>query len=463
MVGLAVNMALTLYVYEELRERHDLSMLVDTNMLNLPASDDAQYSMNTVQERLHTIYAMPQRSTEQKAAKDEALMTLVLELADNGFIRNHRDLVTNEAWERYQVARENHAAQQAQYEDDYELWKEEGGHGTPPRYPDTEKPADPRIEVSNKITQKWITVYSPGAKPQSSLESKVRRKIYKDGEKFKGMQHITDMSRLMISPYIPRVADDFFHITEHQLPPKEYNDGKQYPRTYLRPWDVTEYGYMSRKAYIAMDRLAESGTKERSEGLHGMIGEIKVVGAHMHEAEKLTDPVYAVLRELDNTNRFMPTSGGDIKSKEHLAQRKKLRRVYDKSADIFAQRCKELNIDPGKYMFPPYVKQENRPSSYDALRQSLTNLQLDINMDALNHAGYEWQQQFLYSAYYQMAGKEGTRTLALKTGHKETDDKHYTLPTPKLRKVAPDLNHNTIRAEAEQQWAVDHKREHRRA
>ncbi len=446
LIGLVVNTMMELYVYEELKEGHNLEMLIRTGILQ-PEEGLA--------EKVQTIRKLPDADT-----RNEALMGLVMELTDQGKIKTHRNLVPDATWDKYKTPRENFNAAQEHYEQEYAAWNEAGSRGPMPRL-DMEKPQDPRVASVNEITRKWVALVDSGPKPRASLESKLRRKGYQEGKDFKGTAEIRDMSRVLITPDTPEVTEDFLQLLSHHLPAKEHEHGKSFPRVYKEPWGVTPYGYFDHKTLIALDRLSESDTSECSQGLHGMIGEIKVVPKEMLHAEKVTSPVYSVLRELSDSNRFMPDSQSTKNSGRYEAERNKLMLTYEKQKAKYMTLCEQERLPLKQFPFPELKqKQLNRPDTYTTLANQLTELQQNINAYYLSSAGAEWTRTYLFTAFYQQAG---TNPKTQEAKARQKAEEKVTMPPPStfLSKIAAahDLDASAIQRKAYEQWQREHPRQ----
>ncbi len=436
-VGMILNAMMTLVLYEELKEGANPEYL--EKMFNYEKIGNMPDFLRDLKE------SVARTKSLDADTRNQALMTLVLELSDKGCIKTHRQLITDDVWNNYIQQRVAYNGVMADYASQVQEWQAEGMPGEPPRRPRLEKPVSPRISVVNDITQKWISLESPGQKTESSLYSKLRRKGYSHGKDFKGASEVMDMTRVMVQPYTPEVAEEFCQVLRHVFPPKAQENGTEYPRVFTEPWQVSYYGYFDRKAYMAMDRLTETGTPEVAEGLHGMVGEVKIVAKEMSKAEKITAPVYAVLRELDDINKFIPDSGGQKKANKHTEEFGRFRELYERSKRMFGQRCRQEGLS---YEFPPF--KENQPTkreTYTSVKEALTKLQKRINSDAINQARDEWQEQYLHTAYYQLAAQQRGE-LEMKTPPDSVD----------LRRVGPKFNHASFRRDAQRQLEADFPR-----
>lgn len=454
LMGKVLNAMLVLYVYEELKEGGSLELLQRAGMIHppFPLPSSGEDALASTAHRLEEI-----RNIRDPEQRKEPLMALVLELADKHCIKSHRELVSDDVWNNYVAMRSNYNVQEKDYNQRVTEWDAQGRQGRPPQWHGQEKPVGPRANVVNTITRKWIEVYSPGQKPESSLLSKLRRKGYEGGTDFRGAAEIMDMCRVMIMPYAPAVAEDFLQVLSHQYPPKEVSAGETFPRMFTEPWQLTQYGYFDRKAYVAMDRLASSNTKDRTDNLHGMVAEIKIVPETMRVAEKITAPVYAALRELDDIARFFPDSHSQARAKKFSEDRQSFRLVYNRAKTAFDTLCTE---EGKSYKFPVFKeKQENRKETYTTLKDELVKLQIRINTDAINEARSEWPEQYLHTAYYQQADRDATTTRREKAEKRESGATMKEPPSSvDLRKVGPHLNHRHIQAKAKEQWHKDHPR-----
>lgn len=468
LIGLAVNTMVELYVYEELKKGHTLETLVRTGVVNLPGGEEKKgvdLTFEALEGRVSEIMNMP------VSRRNDALFDFVTELVDKHQIRTHRTLVSDGAWDDYKRKRENFHAAREQYEADYASWNEAGAQGDAPRL-NMQRPPDPRVETVNKTVKSWITLVDSGPKPEASLLSKLRRKGYKYGSKFQGAAEIMDMSRVLVMPMSPEVETDFLRLLSHHLPEKEYETGKTYPRLFAEPWEVTPYGYFDRKYRVALDRLTESDTTDRSPGLHGMIGEIKVVPKELRQSEKLTAPVYSVLRELDDPNRFSPAGTGEKNRGNFQREREALKSIYDRQKAKYEHACQQAELNTKKeyreLSFPPLpATQLNRSDTYTTLRQELIHLQLRLHTHFLKEAGRDWTHAFLMTAHGQQAEIDDMSTKAGKAIQKQESNENVDAPPPSvnLRQIAANhhLDNDSIRREAYAQWRAEHPRRGRSA
>lgn len=428
LVGAVMNAALGLYVYEELKQ--------DTAVDNLGAFIVPQ-AQKSLKEDVAEI-----RKKSNVAERNAALFERVTRLMDEKGVISHMHLIEGDKWQNYCDARDQYNQTIKDYMKSLHDWEQDRHQSPPPAATWEKAPPDPRIAAANEKVSKILEIYSPSPKTESSVRAKMEEHARKYGSKgYKVGSHIRDFNRLLILPSTPEVASDFFRILEHVSPPKQDKDGKKHPRVYEEPWEVTNYGYFNKKGLVAMDRLMESGTEKRTEGIEGMLGEIKVVSKQMRIAEGLTGPVREMFRVLHDIRQYIPDSAGKkVDTAKIKRNRDKLHELYEKSKKTFEERCEEHFPGGAPYKFPENLIKgtESKASSYTTMSHKLEDLLLKINTDQLaQEQGHEWSLLFLRTAIQQRMVADRTKTgLQHKKDAQQGEEALAIIPSPWLDKVA---------------------------
>ena len=188
----------------------------------------------------------------------------------------------------------------------------------------------------------------------------------------------------------------------------------------------------------------------------------------LHQSEKLTAPVYSVLRELEHSNRFFPAGAGQKSRADYRQERDMLKSIYHRQKEKYECACTQVGLDTRKehkeLRFPDLQERQlNRQDTYGKLSQELIDLQLRLHTHFLKEAGREWTHAFLITAHRQQAAIDGTKTLASKTEHKQEQGEDTKPPPPSvnLREIAANhhLDSELIAREAYRQWRAEHSRQ----
>lgn len=400
LIALVIDAALMTALYETIKR--NFSQTDIAKFLHLSGSSGTPIAIEDVIQRVHTIKA--QRLTRDEEHKE--LFAYVMGLQEGGYVKNHRNLVSDEVWERYIDARANSHLEWQYYDYRYQEWTGSGREGDAPVQPMiSPNPDDPRRLACNELTKQWIEIPASGVKTRESIERKIRDRFGSqgiDGQKLGA--YLRDVNRLMITPDVPATAEVFIDFLQGIHPAKSVENHK-YSRTFVEPWSVkTQSLQFDRMAYVALDRLEDG---HASEGMAARVAEIKIVGAQMAAAESLTAPLYDALKEFRDPNRFFSDSQNPERKGAAHEARNRLLDILKRSKTRFEKRRTEL-FPASHYQFPDIPKLESltRDETYTQLANRLVELSREIHIDALNResgAHREWPETFLYHAYLQRA------------------------------------------------------------
>ncbi|MBY0355471.1 MAG: hypothetical protein K2Q12_07035 [Rickettsiales bacterium] len=400
LIALVIDAALMTALYETIKR--NFSQTDIGKFLHLSGSSGTPVAIEDVIQRVHTIKA--RRLPRDEEHKE--LFAYVMGLQEDGYVKNHRNLVSDEVWERYIDARANSHLEWQYYDDRYQEWTGSGREGDAPVQPMiSPNPDDPRRLTCNELTKQWIEIPASGVKTRESIERKIRDRFGSqgiDGQKLGA--YLRDVNRLMITPDVPATAEVFIDFLQGIHPAKSF-ETSDFSRTFVEPWSVkTQSLQFDRMVYVALDRLEDG---HASEGMAARVAEIKIVGAQMAAAESLTAPLYDALKEFRDPNRFFSDSqNAERKGAAHEA-RNRLLDILKREKSRFEVRRAKL-FPTSHYQFPdiPSLESLSRPDTYTQLASRLVELSREIHIDALNRESGDhgvWPETFLYHAHLQRA------------------------------------------------------------
>lgn len=173
------------------------------------------------------------------------------------------------------------------------------GLGTPALIKKEEEftpPPDPLVIDCLKLCRAHFLFRDTGYKNARSLKQKIEAK---NGTGSPDMHHVLasvrDANRITVIPDNPEMERLFCEVLQDRQ-----------PQGFMEPAQVTDYGYVDRKAYIP---LKAQMTGDEKKGIPKYLpGEIKIEGRQMLEADKLTHSCYKFTKRMchDTKGEFNP-------------------------------------------------------------------------------------------------------------------------------------------------------------
>ena len=383
-----------------------------------------------------------QKGTQSE--KDQALMKLTLALRDHGLIRNHRMLIPDKSWDAYQEDRHMANLIWEDYHHRHREWQDDGAIGKEPSRPPVDpNPDDPRRLACNELVGPVIQLPASRIKTMESIGRKLRDRQMSEG----GFRTLTDINAIMVVPDKPETAAIFETFLQELHPAKKIS-GHEVPRVQSVAWEVKNHCHFDKKIYVALDRLANG---QLSPGVSGMVGEIKIVGARMAEADALTAPVNDALKDLRDTRKFFPDNNAAKTITDF--ERQKTQAILERSRERFEAVCqRQFGDQKPPYCFPA-LPQDGKPWSrdqtYSTLQLQLLNLNRAIYIDALNSEAQDlkgkdgapdrcWQEAFLRTAYLQqIRGEPQRRPVKERSGMTDRDLSKSAIEEGVLLRIGP--------------------------
>jgi hypothetical protein len=459
LIGLTIDAAIVTYVVHALADGERLTNMKSVFRMSAPDRHEESYISShdshiriPVKDVQGTIDSM--RSIPNEQQKLSAIRNYVLHaLAGPGLIINHREMVQDDAWDVYKKNRLEWTA--------LKPYLDKIGENS-----SIKEPHDPRLELCNTWTSKWLRLKDSGPKSADGVHSKIARKAGKGRENFNPSVEIRDINRIMILPAVPEVADTFYQVLDEQIRRRVAHLGDEKPHIFIENWTVKPWGQFDRMAYIALHNENEQAQLIKNDVC---IAEIKAVGRAMERADQLTGPIYQLQRELDDIAKYFPSTNKKPKEKEgrpeYLDKRKALSSAYESKKILYESLWKIFSPErlgrkgelPEGFQFPPLLRDFDHPTYYETLREGLVRLNQRINIDALSQEKESgpWKRKFVKTAYYQQEARETQQTgrsqkLAIQE-QKVTVDR-FENGLMKQIKGLTDKDHEELNLAARQEW-----------
>ncbi len=410
LIKIVADTCLELYVMEELFDFSGISSIshvlkqVNANGEPLPFTDK---DIDDIRNKNRNDDASPDNDAIRKA-----LVKLVHELREKGFIKTSEEIVGEDGMAKYNSELQQYYAHLSIYEERQRSNRLEKTDQKPVK----EFP-DPRASTinDNSYAGKYIFIRERGPKAPARAEKKSRdrRAQQVSEDDFLLQDVLRDMSRITIMPKDPQVGEDFFMLLRDRFPPKRVG-GERMDRLFLEPWELKSSLYFDRTGYVVCDERVPNARAPEGQA-HGIVSEIKVESEELEKVDRLSHPVYEAWRDI-RLDELFPGKGAKDKSGGFKNRREQFYLKYDHYKDDFNKKMDALVEQDARYAhLKKQIKfPELRRSSIDDkkafanLRNELFDLRKTIHVFGINaEQSPEWGVELLKTAYREEAAMNG--------------------------------------------------------